>query len=207
MKIKVILVEDDTSLQTQIVDILNTAPDIECLFAVASAEEALKKIPLHKVDVILMDINLPRMSGIDCLPALRKKVPQAEILVLTGYEEDDNIFRALKAGACGYLIKSSRTNELFEAIRTVHSGGSSFTSHIARKVVRHFQHDIQVESINDKLSPSEREVLQLVASGYIYKEIAESMNLTPQTVKTYMKRICVKLQVHSKLEAVMKYRS
>jgi DNA-binding NarL/FixJ family response regulator len=207
MKKKVILVEDNAPLQKQLMEILNGAEDIECLFAVSSAEEAAKKIPGSNPNVILMDINLPGMSGIDCLPILRRKVPAAEILMLTAYEEDDNIFRALKAGASGYLLKSSHAQEILDAIRQVHAGGSSFSSHIARKVVQYFRKEKQIESDNEKLSAREREALELFATGHTYKEVSDQMNVTVETTRTYVKRICAKLHVRSKVEAIIKYRA
>lgn len=207
MKIKVILVEDNQPFSKQLMEILNQSDDIECLVAYSSAEEALKKISMATPDVILMDINLPGISGIECLPTLRRKVPRAEILMLTAYEEDDNIFRALKAGASGYLLKSCRAQELFDAIRQIRSGGSSFSSHVARKVVEHFRNEKQIESDNEKLSPRERETLDHFAAGYSYKEVASRMNVNVETIRTYVKRICVKLQVSSRMEAIIKYRS
>ena len=205
MKKSVILVEDDQRLQEQLVQIINSAPDLECVLAFSSAEEALKQIPGHDPDVVLLDINLPGLSGIDCLPELKRKTPRTEILILTAYEEDDNIFRALKAGASGYMLKSSGTDELFAAIRVVIAGGSSFSAHIARKIVRYFRAESQVESENQKLSPRERELLGLFASGHPYKEVAEKMKITVETARTYTKRICVKLQVRNRVEAIMKF--
>lgn len=203
----VVLVEDDMRLQRQIVEILAQPADIVCLYAVSSAEEALKIIPSNPPDVILMDINLPGKSGVDCLPELKQKLPQVEIVMLTAYEEEDNIFRALKAGASGYLIKSSTPEEIYDAIRDVQSGGAPFSSHIARKVVQFFRSEKKIEDENAKLSAREREVLDMLASGFIYKEVADKMDITVETVRTYVKRICVKLQVRSKVEAILKYRS
>ena len=128
----VVLVEDDAPLQRQLVEILSCPADIECLYAVSSAEEAMEKIPSQPPDVILMDINLPGKSGVDCIPELKRKLPQVEIVMLTAYEEEDNIFRALKAGASGYLIKSSTPDEIYDAIRDVQSGGAPFSTHLAR---------------------------------------------------------------------------
>lgn len=203
----VVLVEDDLRLQKQLVEILACAGDIECLYAVSSAEEALERIPSNPPDVILMDINLPGVSGIDCIPELKRKLPQLEIVMLTAYEEEDNLFRALKAGASGYLIKSSAPQELYEAIRDVQAGGAPFSSHIARKVVQYFRMERKTEDDNAKLSARERDVLEMLAAGYIYKEVADKLDITVETVRTYVKRICVKLQVRSKVEAILKYRS
>ena len=154
-----------------------------------------------------MDIHLPGISGIDCIYELKRKVPRMEIVMLTAYEEEDNIFRALKEGASGYLLKSSTPEDIFNAIRDVYSGGAPFTSHIARKVAHYFRLEKAIEHDNEKLSPRERDVLELLASGYIYKEVSDKLNITLETVRTYVKRICIKLHVRSKVEAIIKYRS
>ncbi|HTJ79491.1 MAG TPA: response regulator transcription factor [Rariglobus sp.] len=203
----VVIVEDDERLQKQLIKILESAPDIKCLYVLSSAEEALVQIPQNAPDVVLMDINLPGMSGIDCLAELGAQLPKTEIVMLTAYEEEDNIFRSLKAGASGYLLKSSRADVLLDAIRDVHSGGAPFSSHIARKVVQYFQSEKQIASDNDKLSPREREILNLIATGYVYKEAAEKLGISSETVRTYVKRICVKMHVRSRAEAISKYRA
>ncbi|RYD17578.1 MAG: response regulator transcription factor [Verrucomicrobiaceae bacterium] len=203
----VVVVEDDFRLQQHLIKILENPPDIECLYAVSSAEEALERIPVYPPDVVLMDINLPGKSGIDCIHDIKKRVPQLEIVMLTAYEEEDNIFRALKEGASGYLLKSSTPDDIFSAIRDVYSGGAPFSSHIARKVAQYFRQEKQIEDDNGKLSARERDVLELLASGYIYKEVADKLDITLETVRTYVKRICLKLHVRSKVEAIIKYRS
>ncbi len=207
MKKKVVLVEDDEGLRNQLVKIIKSAPDIDCLYTVTTAEEALEKIPKRPPDVVLMDIKLPGMSGIDCLPILKEKVPSLEILMLTVYEEADVIFRALKAGASGYILKSSHPEMLFNAIRDVYSGGAPFSSHIARKVVHYFQSAGKVSRESERLSPREFEVIELLASGFINKEIADKMHVSLETVRTYVKRICVKMHVRNRIEAIIKHRS
>jgi DNA-binding NarL/FixJ family response regulator len=202
----VVLVEDDFRLQQHLLKILSVPDDIECLYAVSSAEEALERIPVHRPDVVLMDIKLPGKSGIDCLSELRARAPEMEIVMLTAYEEEDNIFRALKHGASGYLLKTSSPAEIYSAIRDVSVGGAPFSSHIARKVALYFRKEGQVENHNEALSPRERQVLELLASGYIYKEVCDKLDLTLETVRTYVKRICLKLQVRSKVEAILKFR-
>jgi DNA-binding NarL/FixJ family response regulator len=144
------------------------------------------------------------MSGINCLPLIREKIPAAEVLMLTAYEDDDNVFRALKAGATGYLLKSCDAEELFEAIRDVHSGGPAFSSHIARKVVRYFQAPIKTVA-NTKLTARELQVLDLLATGILYKEIGESLGIGEDTVRTYVGRICAKMHVRNRVEAIIKY--
>ncbi len=147
------------------------------------------------------------MSGIDCIPLLKEKVPSLEILMLTVYEEEDVVLRALKAGATGYLLKSSQPEELFSAIREVHGGGSPFSSSIARKVVHYFQSGKKAAQYSEKLSVRELELLELLAAGFINKEIAEKMNITLETVRTYVKRIYAKMQVRNRTEAALKHRS
>jgi len=203
----IVIVEDNLGLRSQLLRIFQDTPDIKCLYAVASAEEALERIPKEPPDVVLMDIKLPQMSGIECVQLLKGKIPELEIVMLTIYDEEDSIFRALKAGASGYLLKSSPPEALFDAIRDVYSGGAPFSSHIARKVVHYFQTLQKPDQENEKLSPREREVLDLLASGYIYKEVADKMSITLETVRTYVKRICVKMHVRSRVEAILKYRS
>ncbi|MDB2429491.1 MAG: response regulator transcription factor [Akkermansiaceae bacterium] len=200
------LVEDDILLRDQLIKILNDAPDLEVLLAVSTGEEALEKIPSHSPDVILLDINLPGKSGVECIRELKKKCPRTEVIMLTAYEEEDNIFNALREGASGYLLKTSSPEELFDAIRDVYSGGAPFSSHIARKVAQYFRQDREVVEENESLSPREREVLKLLSSGYIYKEVADQLNITIETVRTYVKRICAKLHVRSKTEAILKFR-
>ncbi len=201
----VVVVEDDAGLREQLLLVLRSARDIECLYAVSSGEEAVQTIPNQPPDVVLMDIQLPGMSGIDCVAVLKKRLPGLEFIMLTVYEDAERIFSALKAGASGYLIKSGPPEKLFEAIRDVHSGGSQFSAHIARKVVQHFQGTEKVARDTEKLSPREVEVIELLASGYIYKEIADQLGIGTETVRTYVKNICIKLQVKNRTEAVARH--
>jgi DNA-binding NarL/FixJ family response regulator len=203
----VVVVEDDIRLQEHLIKMLDMPEDITCLCAVSSAEEALEKIPAYHPDVVLMDINLPGISGIDCIRDLKKKLPRLEVVMLTAYDVDDNIFRALKEGASGYLLKSSTPDDIYNAIRDVYSGGAPFSSHIARKVAHYFRAEKDIQDENEKLTPREKDVLRLLASGYIYKEVADQLDITMETVRTYVKRICLKLHVRSKVEAIIKYRS
>lgn len=207
MRKTVVIVEDDPGLRDQLLKVLGSAGDIDCLYAVGSGEEAVKKIPMRPPDVVLMDINLPGMSGIECAAKLKKAMPKTEIVMLTIYEDAESIFRALKAGASGYLIKSSHPEKLFQAIRDVYSGGAPFSSHIARKVVQHFQMVGKASRENEKLSPRELEVIELLASGYIYKEIADKLGIGLETVRTHVKSICQKMHVRSRIEAVAKHRA
>jgi len=199
MKKTVVIVEDDKGLREQLIQILESASDIRCLGAFISAEEALPQILAKNPDVVLMDIKLPGMSGIQCVAEIKKVSPAMQIIMVTVYEDSERIFRALKAGANGYLVKSSPPEQLLAAIRDVYKGGAPMSSHIASKVVKHFH------LVGN--SPREREVLELLASGFIYKEIGDKLNIGTETVRTYVKNICQKMHVRSRLEAVAKHRS
>jgi DNA-binding NarL/FixJ family response regulator len=207
MKKSVVIVEDDRGLREEIVQILETAPDIKCVGAFVSAEEALPKILEKRPDVVLMDIKLPGMSGIQCVSEIKKVAPEMQIIMVTVYEDSERIFRALKAGAIGYLVKSSHPNQLLEAIRDVQKGGAPMSSHIALKVVKHF-HLIGISpQESENLSPREREVLDLLALGFIYKEIGDKLNIGAETVRTYVKSICHKMHVRSRIEAVARHKA
>jgi DNA-binding NarL/FixJ family response regulator len=207
MKKTVIVVEDDKGLREQLLQILESASDIKCLGAFTSGEEALPKILEKKPDVVLMDIRLPGMSGIQCVAEVKKQIPDMQIIMVTIYEDSERIFRALKAGANGYLVKSSPPEQLIQAIRDAYTGGAPMSSHIARKVVQHFH--LLGPSVQEagNLSPREREVLDLLASGFIYKEIGSKLNIGVETVRTHVKNICQKMHVRSRVEAVAKHRS
>jgi len=207
MRKSVIVVEDDRGLREQLVQILETAPDIKCLGAFASAELALPPILEKNPDVVLMDIKLPGISGIQCVAEIKKTRPEMQIIMVTIYEDSERIFRALKAGANGYLVKSSPPEQLLEAIRDAYKGGAPMSSHIARKVVQHFH--ILGPSIDEtgNLSPRERQVLDLLSMGFIYKEIGNKLDIGTETVRTYVKNICQKMHVRSRVEAVARHRS
>src|SRR6266700_7677163 len=206
MKKTVAIVEDDPRLREQLAQILEGIKDIECVMVCASAEEALEKIPSRCPDVVLMDIKLPRMSGIQCVAELKKNLPEVQIIMVTVYEDSERIFKALKAGASGYLVKSGPPGQLLEAIRDVFGGGAPMSGHIARKVVRHF-HLLGPAPEEENLSPREQQVLALLASGFIYKEIGEQLNIGVETVRTHVKNICLKMHVRSRIEAVARRRS
>lgn len=206
----VVVVEDDRNLREQLVKILNLANGIRCVWACPNGEEALRVVPQTRPDVVLMDIGLPWMSGIDCVPRLKEKMPDLQIIILTVYEDTESIFRALKAGADGYLVKSSSPGKLLEAIRDVSKGGAAMSSSIARKVVQYFHPSTRAghgkPSTPDDLSPREREVLDLLASGYIYKEIGDKLGIRTETVRTHVKNICEKMHVRNRVEAVARHR-
>ena len=206
MKKTVAVVEDDRRLREKLVQVLENIKDIECIATCSSAEEALKIIPQRPPDVVLMDIKLPGMSGIQCVAELKKILPKLQVIMVTIYEDSERIFKALKAGASGYLVKSGPPEQLIEAIRDVFSGGSPMSSHIARKVVQHFHLIGPSPEEANNLSPREQQVLTLLASGYIYKEIGDQLHIGAETVRTYVKNICYKMHVRSRVEAVAKLR-
>ena len=207
MKKTVAVVEDDPRLREQLLQILTNIKDIECVVVCASAEEALEKIPARNPDVVLMDIKLPKMSGIQCVAELKKLLPEVQVIMVTVYEDSERIFKALKAGASGYLVKSGPPEQLINAIRDVFAGGAPMSGHIARKVVQHFHLIGPATREADNLSPREHQVLSLLASGYLYKEIGDQLSIGVETVRTYVKNICQKMHVRSRIEAVAKHRS
>lgn len=204
-KTTVAVVEDDRRLREKLLQILENLSDIECIANCSSGEEALKVIPQKAPSVVLMDIKLPGMSGIQCVSELKRVMPQLQIIMVTIYEDSESIFKALKAGASGYLVKSGPPEQLIEAIRDVFAGGSPMSSHIARKVVQHFHSIGPAKEEANNLTPREHQVLSLLASGYIYKEIGDKLNIGAETVRTHVKSICHKMHVRSRLEAVARH--
>ncbi len=171
----------------------------------ANAEDALKDLPRAKPDVVLMDINLPGMNGVECVRQLKKIAPEIQVMMLTVYEDTENIFNALAAGASGYMLKRTPAKELLEAIQEVKRGGSPMTTHIARKVVQSFQRPAAAVAETENLSEREQQVLDLLSQGLMYKEIADKLNISYETVHTYIRRIYEKLQVRTRTEAVAKF--
>ncbi len=192
-------------MRKQLVELLGTAPDIQCLGAFASGEEALKQIPTLKLDVVLMDIQLPGISGITCVAELKKIVPTLRIIMVTVYEDSERIFKALKAGANGYLVKSCLPKQMLEAVRDAFGGGAPMSSHIASKVIEHFHMIGPATEETGNLSPREMQVLDLLAAGFIYKEISDKLDIKITTVRTYVENICQKMHVRNRLEAVAKH--
>ena len=203
--IKVSIVEDDAKLRETLVRYFAGQSGFRCVKAYANAEAALADIPSHPPDVVLMDINLPGMSGIECVSRLRQAMPQLKIIMLTVFEEGEQVFQALSAGAFGYLVKSNRPAKILEAIREVYDGGSPMSGHIARKVVQSFQAHAAARAETESLTARELEVLQGLSRGQPYKEIASELGISLSTVRTYIQRIYEKLHVHSQTEAVMKF--
>ena len=205
MEITVSIVEDDQELRDSIARYLSGAKGFRLLSTHSSAEAALEKLPGHHPDVVLMDINLPRKSGIECVRELKNVAPSILVVMLTVYEDSQQIFQALAAGACGYLVKRVAPEEVLEAIKEVHRGGSPMSSHIARKVVQSFQEAQRLGKPVGSLSPREQVVLEYLTKGRAYKEIADEMSISIETVRTYIRRIYEKLHVRSRTEAVVKY--
>jgi len=205
MPITVCIVEDDAGLRESIAGFIADSAGFKCLGTFGSGEEALKAIPAHKPDVVLMDINLPGMSGIQCVKKLKEASPKLQTMMLTVYENSDRIFEALAAGACGYLLKSTPPEELIAAIEDIQNGGSPMSSHIARKVVQAFQPAAPAQPLIEQLAPREQEVLELLSKGFAYKQIASKLDLSMGTIRTYIRRIYEKLHVNCRTDAVVKY--
>ena len=203
--IKVAVVEDDAWIRDNLASQIDLAPGFRCVSRYRSGEEALAGLPGEVPDVVLMDINLPGMSGIECVRRLKALRPSMAILMLTVYEESDQIFDSLRAGASGYLLKRSAEKELLEAIAQVHQGGSPMSSLVARKVVQFFNRLGDGAPELQRLSPREKEILELLSRGAAYKEIGDQLGLSIHTVRMHIRGIYGKLQVHSRGEAVSKY--
>ena len=205
MAISVSIVEDNDQLRATLARVLNRAEGFRCLGQYANAESALKALPQERPDVVLMDINLPGLNGVECVRRLKQLAPEVQVMMLTVYEDTENIFSALAAGASGYMLKRTPQAELLDAIRQVHHGGSPMTTHIARKVVQSFQKTPASVGPTADLSARESEVLDCLSQGLIYKEIAEKLGISYETVHTYIRRIYEKLQVRTRTEAVAKF--
>jgi DNA-binding NarL/FixJ family response regulator len=205
MSISVSIVEDSRGTRESLSELLKRAPGLHCMGVYANGEQALKEMPEQTPDVVLMDINLPGMSGIECVARLKQKVPKTQVLMLTTYEEGDLIFESLRAGANGYLLKNMPPGELLHAVEQVHAGGSPMSMHIARKVVSHFQRIKQPSSDMEKLTKREQEILALLAKGFLYKEIADQLGISLSTVRAHLHTVYEKLHVQSRTEAVVKY--
>jgi len=205
MPITVSIVEDNDKLRGTLARVLNRNEDFKCVSEYANAEDALKGLPRDKPEVVLMDINLPGKNGVECVRELKQLAPELQVMMLTVYEDTENIFNALAAGASGYMLKRTPQAQILDAIREVHRGGSPMTTHIARKVVSSFQRTAASAQPTENLSPREQEVLDLLSQGLIYKEIAEKLGISYETVHTYIRRIYEKLQVRTRTEAVAKF--
>jgi DNA-binding NarL/FixJ family response regulator len=205
MSISVAIVEDNPEIRRNLSRYIDEAPGFRCACACASGEEALRVIPQLPPDVVLMDIQMPGMSGIACTASLKEKLPSVPVMMLTVYDDNDAIFNALKAGASGYLLKRSAPAKLLESIKELHRGGAPMTSEIARKVIRSFHHAKPPGHPQDKLTAREQEILERLAKGYVAKEIADQLAITYATVRFHLRNIYDKLHVHTRTEAVLKH--
>ena len=205
MPITVSIVEDDRGTRESLAELLNDASGMRCLGSYATGEAALRGIPAEAPDVAMVDINLPGMSGIDCVSKLKTLLPKLQVLMITTYEDGDLIFRSLRAGASGYLLKKTPRAKLIEAVEEVHAGGAPMSMQIARKVVGHFHRLQQTISDVDKLTKREQEILALLAKGRRYKEIVDELGLSLSTVRTHLSHIYDTLHVQSRTEAAVKF--
>ena len=204
MSLTVSIVEDNEQLRGTLARVISRTEGFACLSQYGTAEAALENLPQERPQVVLMDINLPGMNGVECVRRLKQLLPQTQVMMLTAYEDTENIFASLAAGASGYMLKRTPRAELLDAIREVQRGGSPMTTHIARKVVQSFLKPVATPEPMHELSEREREVLDLLSQGLMYKEIHEKLGISFETVRTYIRRIYEKLQVRSRTEAVAK---
>jgi len=202
----VAIVEDNAIIRRTLAGWIDAAPGHRCVGTFGSGEEALAQLPQLAPDVVIMDIQLPNISGIACTARLRQVLPKAQVIIVTVYRDYDKIFQALKAGACGYLLKRSSCEEILQAIAEVRTGGAPMSSEIARRVVTSFRQEAQDAEPSSDLSRREEEVLDLICKGYGNKEIADRLSVGVETVRTHLKRIYEKLHVRCRTEAAMKYR-
>jgi DNA-binding NarL/FixJ family response regulator len=205
---KIAIVEDNSSLRKTLTALVNDTPGFTCVCASASAEDALVDIPKHKPHVVLMDIHLPGESGIACTARLTAQMEQLQVIMLTVYKDTKLIFQALEAGACGYVLKRSKPEEILDAVAQVRSGGAPMTGEIARMVVRSFKaeaHSGKKDSEADGLSDRESEILALLSEGLSNKEIAARLGISPATVRSHLMNIFKKLHVHRRTQAAAKY--
>lgn len=207
MQIKVSIVDDNEEIRTSLAALIRRAPNLKLIGEYPNAETALKEIPAKAPDVVLMDINLPGMNGVECVRQLKAALPKVQVLMLTVYEDSDSLFNSFKAGASGYLLKRTASARLLEAIHEVNTGGSPMTPQIARRMVQFFNVPPQnkEDSSLARLTAGEREFLDQLANGYAYKEIADRMKISIDTVRSYVRTVYEKLHVHSRTEAVVKY--
>jgi DNA-binding NarL/FixJ family response regulator len=204
--LNVAVVEDDTGLRRSLERLLNLSPGFRCACSFGSGEEALKAIPRSPPDIVLMDIHLPNRSGIECTALLRQQLPQLQIIMLTVYNDSDTLFKALRTGACGYLLKRARPEEILEALSEAQRGGAPMSSEIARQVVAAFQEPAPADSQDEALSRREQEILDALLKGFSNKDIAAQLSISVFTVKNHLRHIYEKLHVRSRTDVLLKYR-
>jgi DNA-binding NarL/FixJ family response regulator len=205
MHISVAIVEDNHGMRRSFAALLDQTPGLRCAGAYGTGEEAVREMPKLKPDVALVDIHLPGMDGIQAVHKLKEALPQLQILMLTRFEQSDLIFNSIRAGACGYLLKSATSSELIDAIKQIHAGGAPMSMQIARKVVAHFREIPKPSSDVERLSPREQELLELLANGCYYKEIADRLGISMNTVRTHLQHVYEKLHVQTRTQAVLKF--
>jgi DNA-binding NarL/FixJ family response regulator len=205
MPIKVAIVEDNERIREGLAALVDGSDGFVCSAVYETAEEALRHLPAYHPDVVLMDIQLPQMSGIECVAKLKENDAQVQVMMLTVYEDDDKVFKSIVAGATGYILKRTPPAELLEAIKELHEGGSPMSDQIARKVVQAFREMGKSSKETENLSDRELEILSYLAKGYQDKEIADKFFLSVKTVRTHLRNIYQKLHVRSRTEAVLMY--
>jgi DNA-binding NarL/FixJ family response regulator len=204
MSISLVIVEDLDEVREGLHQFISLNKEFKVLDTYVTAEEALYELPKLKPDVVIMDINLPGVNGIDCIRELKQKIPKTQFMMFTVYENDEKVFEALKAGATGYLLKNTGLLQLVEALKELHNGGSPMSANIARKLVNIFQEQEKARVPVEVLSQRENEVLQQLAKGLLYKEIAEQLTISTATVRQHIHRIYEKLHVQNRTEALNK---
>lgn len=205
--IRVAIVEDNKSIRESLAQLVEIGSRCCCVCTCANAEEALVELPKHRPEVVLMDIQLPRLSGIECTSRLKLLLPTVQVIMVTVYEDTEQISASLRAGACGYLLKRCAPEELVAAVREAKLGGVPMPREIARKVIGTFHQPVIATSEIGELPPSERKILELLAHGLSNKEIANRLGLTTNTVRWYLERIYARLHVRSRTEAVLKFQA
>lgn len=203
MKIRIAIVEDSEGTRSSLASLLERTEDLQIVGSYPDAESALAKLPSQSPDVVLMDIQLPRMNGADCVRQMKATLPKTQFIMLTVYADDEWLFASLLAGANGYLLKRTLPSKLLEAIRDVRAGGSPMTPEIARRVVQFFRSQSMNQDDLGKLTPREKQVLDQLAQGFRYKEISGNLNLSMDTIRTHIRSIYDKLRVHSRTEALL----
>jgi DNA-binding NarL/FixJ family response regulator len=203
--IAVSIIEDIKDIRDSLQRMIESAPGFLCLSAFSRAEDALKELPGQNPDIVLMDINLPGMNGIDCIKKIKTVCPQMQFMMFTIYEDSEQVFEALAAGASGYLIKKTPREKILQALQELYEGGSPMSAHIARKVVGYFQKEKESNPAEIQLSSREKEVLELLAKGFLYKEIGDRLNIATGTVRQHIHKIYEKLHVQNRTEAVNKF--
>jgi DNA-binding NarL/FixJ family response regulator len=202
--ITVSIVEDLNEVREALQRLINQSENFCLVEDFNNAEQAEKNIPLHPPDIVIMDINLPGMSGIECINRIKEKCPDTQFMMFTIYEDDEKVFEALKAGAHGYLLKKTPKEKLLEALEELHNGGSPMTTNIARKVIEAFEKKNQPSEELNTLTNKEKQILDLLAKGFLYKEIAIQLHSTRNTVKQHIHHIYEKLHVQNRTEAINK---